>query len=154
VESDAPIGHYGNFSRIQICNEKVYNSLIRWGCVPRKTKVLTSIPVDDKILVPPFIRGYFDGDGCVGLYDYSSTKKGKTYTYTYPQTSITGTKLLMEDFINQSEASLNGPYRDGSMFQIGAKGKKAKKFLRYIYGNATIYLDRKYETYLLVEEEK
>jgi hypothetical protein len=47
-----------------ITSQLLVNSLISLGCVPRKSKTLLwpNIP---SLSYPDFIRGYFDGDGCI-----------------------------------------------------------------------------------------
>jgi hypothetical protein len=51
------------------CNShKMIQDLIKLGCLPRKTgySILPSLADD---LVHHFIRGYFDGDGCISIYN-------------------------------------------------------------------------------------
>jgi hypothetical protein len=56
--------------RLSIRSSKMYNDLFNLGIVPRKSRVLqfpTSKEVPD-LLIPHYIRGYLDGDGCVQLH--------------------------------------------------------------------------------------
>ena len=46
--------------------------LIQHGVLVNKTYKDLSIPKINKELIPHFIRGYFDGDGCIGLYPYKN----------------------------------------------------------------------------------
>lgn len=56
----------GSMCKIAFRSEKMYNDLVKLGCTPRKTNDIR-IPFNKipKGLVRHFIRGYFDGDGCV-----------------------------------------------------------------------------------------
>ena len=41
------------------------NDLINLGCIPNKSLTLTFPDFINDELLPHFIRGYFDGDGCI-----------------------------------------------------------------------------------------
>ena len=53
--------------KAQITSAQMYNDLNSLGCTPTKTKTIRIPSLDDK-LIHHFIRGYFDGDGTVGIY--------------------------------------------------------------------------------------
>lgn len=53
--------------KAQITSAQMYNDLNNLGCTPTKTKTIR-IPILEDELVHHFIRGYFDGDGTVGVY--------------------------------------------------------------------------------------
>ena len=93
LESDYPIVDYipngktyGNtmMSKLYINSTKLCKDLIKHGCVPNKTKCL-QMPYGslDEKLYPHFLRGVFDGDGCI------TSTKGKRPTF-----QITGYKLF------------------------------------------------------------
>ena len=50
--------------RLQIGSKEMFNDLRMLGFSPRKSKNL-SLPIIPDIFIGDFIRGYFDGDGCV-----------------------------------------------------------------------------------------
>jgi hypothetical protein len=60
--------------KCEVYSEKTKKDLISIGCVPRKSLILT-FPEIKKEFASSFIRGYFDGDGSVGMY--FSTKRNK-----------------------------------------------------------------------------
>jgi intein-encoded DNA endonuclease-like protein len=53
--------------KAQITSAQMYNDLNSLGCTPTKTKTIRMPIINDK-LIHHFIRGYFDGDGTVGVY--------------------------------------------------------------------------------------
>ena len=125
---------------------KIKQDLINLGCFSAKTNIIkfpTAEQVSKKYL-KHFIRGYFDGDGCI-----SYSNRGKMYK---PKVSIIGTLDLLEGIKNilnikgnirlANKNSLN-PF----IFEIGFNDAEAKLFLDYIYNNSNIYLDRKYQRY-------
>lgn len=58
--------------KITINSKKIVEDLIKLGCVPKKSLILT-YPTEEQIpfkLQHHFIRGYFDGDGCVSFNNF------------------------------------------------------------------------------------
>lgn len=50
-----------------IYDSEMRTDLINHGCTPRKTKAITDIPEMPEEFIFDFIRGYFDGDGCISF---------------------------------------------------------------------------------------
>lgn len=74
IQTDKPIGEYvtkqgfnaGAIAyNLAISSEKIFNDLIKHGCVENKTFKLEFPKSLPKLLIPHFIRGFFDGDGTV-----------------------------------------------------------------------------------------
>lgn len=55
----------GKYYKITIHSKKMFNDLNKLGVVERKSLLLTFPDFLPKELVGHFIRGYFDGDGCI-----------------------------------------------------------------------------------------
>ena len=135
----------GNSFRISICDERLKNGLVKNGCFPDKSLSL-KFPTEEQVpkhLIYHFIRGYFDGDGCLCITEKSLSCE------------LIGT----EDFLN-SLKELYPQFRFKKIFRLGSKANpknnykivfQAKKyieiFLKSIYSDANIYLDRKFEKY-------
>lgn len=126
-------------------NKHLWETLNSYGCTPKKSLTL-KFP-DKNIfksedLIRHFIRGYFDGDGCISYADKEHTKIG---------VSILGTK----DFLTECNKYLNNFYivrkeKRNNVYIIRCSGnKKSKAFtiINYLYYNANIYLNRKFERY-------
>lgn len=56
--------------RWNVSNKHLWNSLNTLGCTPNKslTLMFPSETVLTAELIPDFLRGYFDGDGCLTYY--------------------------------------------------------------------------------------
>jgi hypothetical protein len=133
------------------CNNKtIWTALNNLGVVPRKSLILTFPDISifkSQDLILHFIRGYFDGDGCISYQNKEHTKM---------TCSLLGTKNFLEkmqDYIEDipfKEAKTNANPRSNNNItkEIYYSNLKGYKFLTQIYKNATIYLDRKYERYL------
>lgn len=131
-----------------IGNKHLWTTLNNYGCTPRKSLTLKfpdKTIFKSKDLIRHFIRGYFDGDGCVTL------QKNK-YSIR-PYVSIIGTW----EFLNSIEHYLNYPtlakiYKDKrsqkNTYTLWFKTIESFDFLDKVYENATIYLNRKYNRYL------
>jgi hypothetical protein len=58
--------------KLSITDKQISEDLTKWGCVKAKTFKLKFPYFLQKELIKHFIRGYFDGDGCIN----KSTAKG------------------------------------------------------------------------------
>lgn len=68
------------YCKVDINNRKITSDIIQKGCTPRKSLTLT---FPDEIILPEnlkrhFVRGYFDGDGCVHV-----NKKTTSYVVNF-----------------------------------------------------------------------
>jgi hypothetical protein len=96
-----------------------------------------------------------DGDGCLSIY--LNQKKTSYRTMV----SIVGTKSFLSTvnalFGNKGNImSKTSKNWENNAFQLSFSDVPSRKFARYLYQNATIYLDRKYDKYLKfcrIEEE-
>jgi len=116
------------------------------GCPQRKSFIIKYPDWLPKNLNNHFIRGYFDGDGCLTF-----RKKQKEYKF-----SIVGTKELCESLkeIYKEECNIDINYRyisktGNNTYELESSGnQKIEKICDYLYRNATIFLERKQEKYL------
>jgi hypothetical protein len=122
---------------LQISSKKLCEDLISLGCTPNKslTVVFPDIP---KELEHHFIRGYFDGDGTV----WNHREK--------PNTEIIGTKEMVSAIVDKVGLphltwTAHGKAR-GMKFSAGL----SKKLFDYMYEDATVYLERKYNKFALL----
>ena len=126
--------------RSQSCKE----DLIKQGCIPKKSLIL-KFPTADQVplkLIKHFIRGYFDGDGWF------------TNTDSCFQVGLIGTEDFIKGFldnienINKDNKIFNVHREDGAKRYIFSAYQDVLNFLNWIYKDANIYLDRKYEHYI------
>lgn len=73
---------------VQFTSTPLCNQLISLGCTNAKSLTLHFPQTITDQYIPDFLRGIVDGDGCIGLYDYSKIKNGKTYQYKTTQCYI------------------------------------------------------------------
>ncbi len=143
-----------NQRKVEICSPSLCEDLIKIGCIENKTFKL-QFPNINEHLIRHFVRGYFDGDGSLSF----GKKQGK---YLYSSICIVGTESFCNSLIKvvsnelQITTSLRQRFPDRfnstRMLEISGN-KQVLKFLEWIYGNCTIYLDRKYNKYYSLIEE-
>lgn len=127
-------------SKLSINSVKLCSKLAEYGLLSPKSLTMKNIvKYIPKDLVFHFMRGYFDGDGCIHYGEYST---GKKYAIT-----IIGTKKFLETSFNEYFQTNNkiGKYKSCNMYYWKISNKThIKDFIEKIYENATIFLDRKY----------
>ena len=79
----------------------MYNDLIKQGCVPRKSLILT-FPNTNQVpenLINHFIRGYFDGDGSIsyGIRERYSVRKKQNLKRIAVKADFVGTKEMLNE---------------------------------------------------------
>lgn len=123
--------------QIRIYSKKVVQDLGRWGVIPNKSlvKQFPSLPIP---AIPHFIRGYFDGNGCICL-DKRRGLPSIDFT-TGSHSFVTSLREVLYAYGVSSyicQEKLN-------TFRLYVRGmENSDRFLRFIYDNATVYLDRK-----------
>ena len=141
----SPTGNPQTMCSYMVCNDNLRNDLIKHGCVPAKSLILTfpdESHFESPDLIIDFIRGYIDGDGCL----YSDKKRPN-----YVSISARGTfdflsgiiKYFPEFGVVHSEVDKRGSIQ----YKIYCTREKARKVADKLYGHATIYLDRKFEKF-------
>lgn len=140
---------------IRIASKYMTKQLTKLGCHPKKSLTL-KFPnwLKDKNLIRHFIRGYFDGDGCISFN--KSDKKSVWQGYW----SIISTRDFIDTLYNIIKIELNqecrriyGKYKKNNGNNIttiieGSGNRKTLKLMNWLYKDATIYLERKYNKYL------
>jgi len=133
--------------KLVITNKHISQKLNELGCVQAKTFKLTFPEWLEENLYPHFIRGYFDGDGSIGIYR-------KTLHF-----SIVGTisfcnflkQLFAGNFKVNCCISKRHKNRDNNIRQLEIQGnRQAIKIMNWLYDNATIKLERKYQKYISI----
>lgn len=131
--------------RWSVTNKHLWESLNSKGCTPRKSSIL-KFP-DENIFSSPslirhFIRGYWDGDGCLSYCDSNHTRASINVVGT--EDFLTTLKKYLPLHFDYQLISKQGT----SAKTLNVGGKNAFELAKYLYSEATIYLDRKYAKYL------
>lgn len=144
-----PCENTKNQFTLEITSQKLKDNLINLGCIPKKSLILkfpNNFQVPNELL-HHFIRGYFDGDGSVGITD--RLINGKEYKEQFIQ--FIGSNNFIDglskelDFLTKFNTSSTNNENNK---QIAIKSKL--DFIRmyeFLYKDATIYLHRKYNKF-------
>lgn len=139
------------YAQVSIQNKKIKSDLIKHGCVPNKSLVLTFPSTVPHELIPHFIRGYMDGDGCI---TYCGTQKNGNKDY---KVNFCGTFEFLNEIQNLFgyKTKLYKRYDDGTNnYSLDIAGNvKVLDFLNTLYKDATIYLKRKHDRYLELKQQ-
>lgn len=150
IKANNPIGLYKQtYCNLNLYSQHLCNKLSEYGLSQAKTYTL-QIPQLDYKLMRHFIRGYYDGDGCFSV----TKRKDRTENSLIYQFNITGMenplRKIQEHLISNVEVVDNGlKHRKSTIaVTIHYSGKNVcKRILDYLYQDATIYLQRKYNKY-------
>lgn len=126
---------------IKISCSSLCKDLIVHGIECRKTlneKPPVGVP---EHLIRHFIRGYFDGDGSVGVYSDKRWNK-----YKYISVTFIGTVELLEWIQKYTTVNIK-ICNQNKIYRFQATGNIAKQVLDYMYADCTMFLDRKYKIY-------
>ncbi len=130
-----------NVYYLAINDKKFISDCERFGLVKNKS-LIAEYPNIDPNMDKHFIRGLFDGDGCL---TYTMDKNYRRYTF-----SIVGSYNMI---LSVKEKLLNigiyvGFRKTKSIYELHIRGnRQIIKILDWLYDDSTIYLDRKYIKY-------
>jgi predicted transcriptional regulator/Mor family transcriptional regulator len=148
-----PSGKVSNVVRISINRKEVCEQLAKLGCSPNKSLTIrfpTRIP---QHLMHHFLRGYSDGDGTIYSSASSRNKKHTVYYWNViGSVAFTDTMAtLLHDTVgvNIFKETMATKQPNQFIVKAGVGGNnQVEKVLDWLYKDATIYLQRKYDRYL------
>ena len=85
--------------RLQIGSKMIFNDLLKLGLTPNKSKTIKLPKMPDKYF-SHFLRGYFDGDGCVNICTYKR-KNRKNLSIIINSGFTSGSKKILIDIRNK-----------------------------------------------------
>jgi hypothetical protein len=88
----------------------------------------------------PYWRGVIDGDGYI-------SKDGKQLVLVGDYDVVLAFQKFVLTHCPKVKASI---FRDSNIYTFQVTGASARKMLEVLYGEATVYLDRKYERAKLI----
>lgn len=132
-------------TRISFRNKVMHNDLIKLGCIPQKSMKM-SFPNYNQVpqsLMIHFVRGYIDGDGYIGIHCHGFGRIGITC----------GSKEFVLDLINEMNWRMKPITKDKRSNALNCEwgGYYVTDMLRSLYEDASVYLDRKYQKFIEIE---
>ena len=130
---------------LNICDEYMSKKLEELGVTKAKSLTLTFPTFLSEDLLSHFVRGYFDGDGCVYYYEKLQTC----------QTQTCGTRDFCEHLSGilcslGIKNNIKHPKQchENTVVLSTSGNKSTYQFLSWLYNNADLKMDRKYQKYL------
>lgn len=129
---------------MSVCRKKMVDDLAKLGVMPAKSLIL-QFPTEEQVplhLLGHFLRGVFDGDGSIS----------RTASNGF-NVSMVGTLEFVEKVIDITDCPnfkiyCRFPERENSTRSMASGHRETvAKFLDFIYKDATVYLQRKYDLY-------
>lgn len=125
------------YSYIGIYNKKIVDDLILHGCVNRKSLII-KFPKLNKDLERHFIRGYFDGDGCISV-----TEKYKQLNFVSGSIDfIKSLKNIFVEKLNVFNCKLI-ENKKNCYYIAWSRLNDIKTIYNYFYKDSNIFLERK-----------
>ena len=156
LNTNQPIRDDRKYKRFNIRDNQLTSDLIKNGCVERKTFIL-KFPNEEIVptsLLHHFMRGYFDGDGSISI--------GGKYC-AWHLSVVSCFNFLGEYhkvFAKNCALNLNKLYRekrhDTPIYTMSYGGTSNATLMRiydYLYKNATIFLQRKHDKFVLANTQ-
>lgn len=162
IEATWPIGHKiitnpsGSVSKVSVLrmySKTLCEDLMKIGCTQAKTYKL-SFPSEKYVpqdLRHHFIRGYFDGDGSVSILH---PKVGRSRGKWNIQGAYGFLNVLKDVLIKDANFKhISFCAGHGNVYELGTGGNPpCVKLMKFMYKDATIFLQRKYERFLEIEK--
>lgn len=135
---------------VDITSSELCNNLVDLGFGYAKSYSDLHLPKIDRSLIRHFIRGYFDGDGCITTW--LAIEKGKSDRVRGKFDICAKSASILNEIIkffseNNINLNLNFLKRD-SMYRISTSSKKELgKIFNLLYSNSNFYLTRKFDKF-------
>lgn len=154
----APKNKYSYYKKekmyhFSFASTEMYNDLIKLGITTKKTFTVKPPEIPNRF-IRHYLRGYFDGDGCISIFERKDSNK------KMPGTGIIGNLKMIEyirsifNKLTNSKLNINKIYskHGKELGKLYYTCKNAVKILDFLYKNSNIYLNRKYNKYKYIKE--
>ena len=132
--------------RINICNQRICESLNKMGCTPKKSLTLR-FPNNDIVpdyLIRHFIRGYFDGDGCIHV---SFKDKRASVSFVGTEDFLFELRKILCNALNITETVIQSKAGTKAKQISWGNIRSCELIFKYLYQDCNIYLNRKFEKF-------
>ncbi len=137
---------------LRIGNHRLYYSLLKFGLHPNKSLTI-KFPAIPQEYLADFVRGYFDGDGCVNLWRSKSVISGLIILRKLSVIFTSGSRFFLEELnknlkliLNLKQSRVYGGHRS---FQLRYGTADSIEMFKFLYSNAEpeTYFERKFDIF-------
>ena len=139
---------YKNQYRLNVFSKHMCKELNDKGITPNKSLTIGFPNWLPKDLISHYVRGVFDGDGSIYQSFRNDNNKPITLTITATESFCKELRNICKQTLNINAGIYDASCHNGitKVFTISGRNV-AKKFLDWIYEDADLYLQRKYNRY-------
>ena len=140
IPADSPNRKIRYFLRIG--SHKIYDDLVALGLLPNKSLTMEFPKIDARFL-PHFVRGYFDGDGHVGIEkDKKVLKRIRVIFVSGSQRFLVSLAYEMGRIL---KLKIDKVYKGSKSYRLAYSTSDSVNFFKYIYKDAKgLFLKRKF----------
>jgi len=131
---------------LRFSDKTIFNDLLKIGVTPRKSLVIKP-PFTPKEYVWDYIRGFFDGDGCVYISTTHYPSKLHVLFYTGSVHMAKFLIITIKKYLKEYKGNIMKK-KDKNAYVLHFGQKHSEVIFHYMYNNATIFMDRKYNIFL------
>lgn len=125
---------------LRVYSKRMVEDLMKHGITQNKTFTI-EFPEIREDLIRHFIRGFFDGDGCVSNHN----KKAKTIQIDFCSASLSFLKSLRATLYSFGVSSYIIDEKARNTYRLYVSGlNNCHKMVCFMYNNSNMYLDRKF----------
>jgi hypothetical protein len=136
-------GVFRSYPRVKIYSKRMMNHLIGWGCTPRKSFSIRMPTFLSDDLLHHFIRGYFDGDGCICITNPDHPRVDFSSNCIFIGELIA---ILTKNGMRCNKPGVNSENPLSGNVQMSSIDSVLKCY-HYLYDDATIFMQRKYNSF-------
>lgn len=153
LETNSPLkfikndkNNQSNYYTVTFYSKKLCKSLIKLGCIPRKTHLLKwDVSFMDEKLINHFVRGYFDGDGCISYRLHKGKYLKSTINFTSSKCFCEGLSMLIKQKFKYN-MYMSTRHKNSNTKTVELSGNiQNKNIINWLYKDANIFLKRKRE---------
>ena len=140
---------------LEIGSQYICKKLRTFGVVENKTKILEFPSIPNKY-ISHFIRGYFDGDGCINKYlpsDYSGHLHAWSIIFAGNKKFLTQLNKVISTNVKIDTKTVRKE-SNCDLYIIKYFTYDSIKLGQFIYKDSTIHLDRKYKLFQQLLDER
>lgn len=133
---------------LRIGDQSLYEGIRKRGVTERKSLSMR-VPAVPKKYVADFVRGYFDGDGCVHLYT-DTNAKGEVVIRRLATIFTSGSRNFLEDLLRilkpHTDLTQTKVYKSHRSFQLRLSTRDSLRLFDLLYKKCPkdLYLERKF----------
>lgn len=133
--------------RVNISSKKIIQDLIYQGCTQAKSLTLEWPKYVPSNLIHHFIRGYFDGDGSVGIYQCKNGNVSYSINFVGTEKFLNSLSETLYKELGFKKTKLYKKINNQAFCYEKGGRLNLVLFKEFIYKNATVFLERKKEIF-------